>query len=306
MRRPILLIFCLLLLTLGALWYVKNQQASSLVSSPFPSKFSENEMLSIHFLDIGQGDATLIDFPNDEQMLVDCSIDSRILAALGRHMSPFDRGIDYLVVTHPDSDHYGGCVDVLDRYTIRHIFYTGAKKTDNSYWNFFWDKLHVEGAVYHEVAATSTFEISGTTLIFLYPDHSVSSDDRVPGATKDTGDNNASIVFRLDYGKNSVLFTGDMEAPLENYLLKINSSSLDTDILKVGHHGSQSSSQTSFLEAVTPPYATISAGRNNRYGHPSMRVLKRFERAGSDIYRTDLLGDVTFVLTSDQIFAPAP
>lgn len=295
-KRLFLIVVLLLSITLGARWYVKSIQQTESGAKEDRKENTNIEKLVLRFLDIGQGDATLVDFPNGEQMLIDCSKDARVLAALGRNMKPFDRTIDYLVVTHPDNDHYGGCIDVLDRFTVRHIWYNGVRKTNDSFWNFFWDKVHAEGAEYVLIDQIKTFDISSTTIRIIYPDHNVIEDIRVPGVEKDTGDNNTSIVFRMDYGKTSALFTGDMELPLEQYLVQKASSTLDVDILKVGHHGSNSSSGQSFLARVSPAYSTISAGKENRYGHPTARVLKRLERTGGKVFRTDLSGDITLSL----------
>lgn len=256
--------------------------------------------LIINFLDIGQGDATYLQFQDGEDMLVDCAIDGRILEALGRVMSWNDTVIDYLVVTHPDLDHYGGCEEVLKRFDVKHIVYNGLKKEDSKMWQSFWAAAHEESGAYQELAEPQTLHIVSTTIEFLYPDHSIAIDSKVPGLSKDTGSNDTSIVIKITRGNTSVLLMGDTEEPLEKYLIEKYREKLDVDILKLGHHGSDTASSQNFLETVTPRDAIISAGKDNKYGHPSRRVLKRLERVSSTIWRTDEEGDVTLNITSSS------
>ncbi|MBI5728278.1 MAG: DNA internalization-related competence protein ComEC/Rec2 [Candidatus Magasanikbacteria bacterium] len=252
----------------------------------------------VTFLDIGQGDATLINFADGEQMLVDCGKDARILPALGRNMSPGDREIDYLVVTHPDNDHYGGCIDVLRRFRVRHIFYNGLRKEKDAYWNFFWDSAQHKGVEYTEVREQRQWTIASSTIAIIYPDHDVTRDPHVPGLSRDTGDNNTSVVMKIAVGNTALLLTGDMEVPLEDYLLEKYRDQLPATVLKVGHHGSAGASGQAFVNAVHPRYATISVGKNNDYGHPTRRALRHLQNVGSAILRTDELGDINIELTS--------
>lgn len=259
--------------------------------------------LKVAFLDIGQGDATLFTFPDEEQMLVDCSKDSGILAALGRVMSFYDNTIDYLVITHPDLDHYGGCTDVMKRFQIKHIIYNGLDKKHDKFWLYFTstiEELVSKGAIYTEIDKQMSMEIGNAQIDFIYPDHSIKEKSFVPGITK-KNDNNTSIVFIVKYGDNKVLMTGDMETDLEKYLLAKYSNQLQANILKVGHHGSDSSSNKDFLSMVSPQYATISVGKENTFGHPSRRTLRKLERINTKTLRTDEKSDILFVLTSSTI-----
>lgn len=253
--------------------------------------------LEITFLDIGQGDATYMKFENGEDMLVDCAIDGRILEALGRVMDWNDRVIDYLVVTHPDLDHYGGCEEVMNRFEVKQVVYNGLKKEDSKLWQSFNVASHAEGE-YTEITGLKDWIIASTTLQFLYPDHEIAIDSKIPGLKKDTGSNDTSIVLKVLHGNTSVLLMADAEGPLEKYLGETYGEDMDVDILKLGHHGSDTSSGEDFLETVTPSDAIISAGIDNNYGHPSRRVLKRLERVSSTIWRTDEQGDI--VVTIDE------
>lgn len=248
----------------------------------------------VTFFDIGQGDAALIQFRNGEQMLVDCGADKKILPKLGQAIPFYDRTIEYLIITHPDLDHYGGCADVLKRYAVKKIITNGHGKAGDPYWEATQDYMAQEHAVLNSITAAQTWTIASSTLEFLSPDPALKL------LVKNDDSNNYSITFRLVDAptKQSILFTADMEEPLEQALLAKycqNSApcpGLHSHILKVGHHGSDSSSGAEFLAAVAPQTGVISVGKNNRYGHPSRRVLKRLERAGMRILRTDEMGDM--------------
>lgn len=318
MKKTQTIIFILLLTTLGALWNLEHPQKMAPIKKPrrtvvqspvdvvqaqkqailaTQTKTPEGAPLKITFFNIGQGDSTFIEFPNGEKMLVDCSMDQRILPKLGKAMHFYDNTIDYLVATHPDADHYGGCIDVLKRFTVKHILFNGYKKDRSGLFNWFWESVQKEvtdeQAEYHQIKAPETFIIASTTIRVLYPDHDVSIDPLIPGVSNKSESNGTSIVMKFTYGKEKILMTGDLEADLEGYLLKkYSTSTFDVDVLKVGHHGSPGASSEPFLEAVTPKHATISVGANNSYGHPSLRVIKRLQRLGSTIWRTDELGDI--------------
>lgn len=302
MAKAIRFVFILLIITFGLIIYVRFENGKlevKIETKENAASVRDKNNLRVTFLDIGQGDASFIEFPTGEQMLVDCAVDSRILSALGRVMEFYDRDLDYLIITHPDSDHYGGCEDVLRRFQVKNIIYNDGRKFGDPVWESFWQAVQDENAVYYPVNKQAVWQINSSTINFIYPDHSVVSSTAFAPGQKEMGDNNASVVFRLDCAGKSVLFTGDMENELEQYLLNKDAKQLDSNILKVGHHGSGGASGKLFLEAVTPEYAGISVGAGNTYGHPSLRVLKRLERAGAKMFRTDLHGDVVFEIDKD-------
>ena len=257
--------------------------------------------VSVTYLDIGQGDATLIEWWDGTQMLVDCSKDARILEALGRVMDYYDRSIDYLVVTHPDLDHYGGCSDVLERFVVQDIVYTGFEKGYDEAWQFFLQSVEQEVGDYTMIYEEQKWEIVSTTLHILYPDHDVRENPKIPGLKKEGTSNNSSIVFKLIFGESDLLFMADAESELEEYLLEVYSDDLDVEVLKAGHHGSAGSSIADFVYSTSPDIAVFSSGLGNNFGHPSRRVTKRFERLGSEILRTDLMGDVRLRVYEDKI-----
>lgn len=272
-------------------------------------RYSETRLnqFRIFFLNIGQGDSTLIQFRSGERMLVDCGPDSTVLARLGAVLPWYVRKIDTLLLTHPDSDHYAGCIDVLKRYEVTRIITNGETKPDELYQSFARGVAEEPGAIAFVQQKSERIEIAGTILEFLSPD------PELPLKVPADDSNNRGIVFRLIDGptKQSVLFSADMEEPLERALLKrycnkpralyvSNTSSmftspcekLEAQVLKIGHHGSQTSSGKDFIAAVSPKTAVISAGKRNKFGHPSLRVIRRLERAGITILRTDHLGDI--------------
>jgi competence protein ComEC len=261
------------------------------------SSGDESVIVRVVFMDIGQGDATFFEWSDGTQILVDCARDDVILEALGRRMLFSDRYIDRLIVTHPDLDHYGGCIDVLRRYSVGHILLNGDMK-DNPTWQEFERVVSEEGAEITYLTGTTTWQFVSSSINFLYPDHDLREDTNVPGYTKDTGANNGSIIFRLDVDEHSLLMMADAEPELERYLLA-NVPNMDIDILKVPHHGSGGSSIEAFIASTTPIHSIFSAGRGNRYGHPSERVVRRVMRVGSDIYRTDRDGDIILLFRDD-------
>jgi competence protein ComEC len=286
MKKLWIIFIVLLIVVVGILFYLKDSasQINNWVKA-------ENDFTSttLFFLNVGQGDATFIDFENKTQMLVDCGRDAKVLTELGKVLSYKDYKIDYLLITHSDLDHYGGCIDVLDRFDVGRVVYNGQQKTSEETWNIFWKKVQDEGSAIHTIKSEEKWYLGKDSLYFLYPDGSL-----IPNLS----DNNHSIVFMLESGGVKTLFTGDAEDAEEMYLIAKYGEKLDADILKVGHHGSQSSSGEEFVEKVTPEFSIIPVGKNN-YGHPSLRVVRRLQRLGSLVFRTDLLQGIKIVLDGD-------
>jgi len=242
------------------------------------------------FLNIGQGDSSLIFLPQGGKMLVDCGPDRTILRKLNQYLPFYDRQIDYLLVTHPDLDHYGGCIDVLRRYDVKNIFINGAKKEKDPNFLSWENYLEKEGAEVFIVERPIAYILSGARLKFFSPDPEFINEK--------TGDNDKSLVFKFFYNTTTIFFAADMEEKIEKELVKKycedsaeDCSELKSDYLKVGHHGSDSSSGQEFLTAVNPHTGIISVGKNN-FGHPSLRVLRRMEREDMEIWRTDRRGDI--------------
>lgn len=232
-------------------------------------------------LDVGQGDALFIESPTGTKILIDGGPPRKILNQLSKVMSPFDRHIDAIFITNPDADHIAGFLDVFKIYKIDKIFEPGSLTDSKTYQNL---KNELEKNNVKSILAKRgmKLDLGGRVFIdILFPDRDVSS-----WATND-----GSIVARLSYGGMSIMLTGDATIKTEKIILKENPISfLDSDILKVGHHGSRTSSSVEFVKVVSPSYAMISDGKDNRYGHPHKETLDVLASFGTKILRTDILG----------------
>ncbi|OHA14085.1 MAG: hypothetical protein A2909_02705 [Candidatus Tagabacteria bacterium RIFCSPLOWO2_01_FULL_39_11] len=245
------------------------------------------QKLTVAFLDVGQGDAILIDTPGDQQILIDGGLNKQVLAELSKVMPFYDRSIDVVIATHPDQDHISGLLDVLERYEVDFVVEPGVESATAVYEGL--ENLIGEKGIKKILARRGMKLVLGENayLLILFPDRDVSGMDT----------NDASIVAKLVYGNTSFLFTGDSPKKIEEYLVFIDKENLDVDVLKAGHHGSKTSSSESFIGYTSPEYAIISAGENNRYGHPHKEVLDILEKFGAQILRTDELE--TIIIESD-------
>lgn len=244
-----------------------------------------DEKVKIDFFDVGQGDALLIDASNGNQVLIDGGPSDAILNKLGSALSFFDRKIEFVILTHPDADHLSGLIEVLKRYDVGEILETGIEDSTSEYatWN---DLIKEKNIPVVFARAGQIIKISDNLAIkILYPLNKINGEDY----SKNT--NNTSIMGKVFYGQNSILFTGDAEGVEENSLL-LNGSDLKVDILQVAHHGSKNSTGQEFLAAVAPQIAVIQVGAKNPYGHPTQEVLDRLK--GIKIFRTDQDGDIDF------------
>ncbi len=223
-------------------------------------------LLEVAFLDVGQGDATFIESPTGMQVLIDGGRGSAVLGVLSRRVGFFDRDIDIIIATHPDADHIGGLVDVLRRYRVHTIVMT-ENESDSPVYEVFKKAVQAEKAQIVFARTGTVFDlgngtVGSTTLTILFPDHD----------PRGLESNTSSIVSRLTYGESEYLLMGDAPQSIEEYLVGISSTTLASDVLKVGHHGSRTSSAETFVTAVHPAYAIISAGKDNSYGHPHKEV----------------------------------
>lgn len=229
------------------------------------------------FCDVGQGDGALINL-GKEQILIDGGPDNKFVGCIGKYMPYFDRTIEYLIISHPDKDHFVGAVEILRRYNIEKVFLNGDESEIPEYKEF----LKLAQGKLIVADKDSDFKIGKAKIDFIHL-----------GKYKNSNDN--SLIFRFEYGAKSVLFTGDASVKVEKELIEkyhdLNND-LNHDILKLGHHGSKTSSAEEFLRAVNPELAIISVGADNKFGHPSYRVIKRLERLGIKYKRTDEVGNI--------------
>ncbi|MEK7190472.1 MAG: ComEC/Rec2 family competence protein [Patescibacteria group bacterium] len=241
-------------------------------------------------LDVGQGDGLFIESPAGTQIMFDSGPPRKILGSLSKMMSPFDRNIDAIVVTNPDADHIGGILDIFKNYKVGAVFEPGTLNDSKIFQNL---KTEMKNKNIPNILARRgmRLDLGGDVFIdILFPDRDVSA-----WAT-----NEGSVVARLSYGNISIMLTGDATAKTEKIILGENSSTrLSSTILKVGHHGSRTSSSESFVKAVSPIYALISDGKDNKYGHPHPETLNTLAQFGAKIFRTDLLG--TIIIKCDKM-----
>lgn len=249
--------------------------------------------LHVAFLDVGQGDAIFIQTPTGRQLLVDGGrYPSVTLAQLGREMPFWDRSIDLVIATHPDDDHVGGLVDVLERFKVSRLITNGAIEASDTAYGVLLSAAEDRDTPIHPAQIGETILLdSGVRLEILHSG----------GATANENQNDASVVARLTYGDLSVLLTGDAEAGAESELVQ-EGWPLDAVILKAGHHGANTSSSAPFLQSVSPQVVIISAGRDNSYGHPHPAMLARVAAIGAMVLRTDESGTLELVSDGRQMW----
>jgi competence protein ComEC len=242
--------------------------------------------LHVHFLDVGQGDAIFIEGPQGQQILVDGGPEpSVLLSQLGQRMPFWDHSLDLVVLTHPEVDHVGGLVDVLERYDVGLVLDSGqecASATCEA-WR---GTIEERGIPYRRAQAGQQIALGeGIRLDVFHPTAQLMN-----GTSSDT--NNNSVVLRLEYGRFSALLTGDVQWEAEELILA-SGRALHSLVLKVPHHGADTSLTVPFLEAVDPELAVISVGADNTFGHPSAVALDRL--GAIPTYRTDEDGAVEVV-----------
>jgi competence protein ComEC len=256
--------------------------------------------LHVSFLDVGQGDAILIQTPDGQDILIDGGPDSqKINLELSQKLPFWDRTIDLAVCTQPQADHVTGLVDVLQRYRVKRVLQPGVSYNSSIYRE--WSNLVEEKHIERDTAQTGQ-EIdlcNGIKIEVLNPPESLFQ------GTSDDVDNNG-VVLRLSWGRISFLFAADIREEVEFELIG-QRASLRSTVLKIAHHGSDTSSSQSFLAAVDPEVAVICVGADNPFGHPSAEVLKRLtDRLGDDnVYRTDDDGTIEFITDGETLWLKA-
>ena len=264
--------------------------------------------LEVHFIDVGQGDASLIKFPNNKIMLIDTGESSqsdKLIDYLDEFMSLNNiEKIDYLVLTHPDADHVGGTKELTLNFDIKLAFrpkYLSISESmmdDSSTYKVF------ETATYEETISSLyesqiemkysqsgiTFDEGGATVEFLSPIEDTYSSS-----------NNYSAVIKISYEQKSFLFMGDAEDDVETQLVEKYGNLLDVDVLKVSHHGSDTASSDKFLKIVTPTYACISVAKENKYDLPSESVIERLVDCGSEVITTSENGSFAIALDENRL-----
>lgn len=241
-------------------------------------------MLQISFLDVGQGDAIWIQAPNGRELLIDSGPDQSVIDRLGETKNFFDRTIDMILATHSDADHIGGFPYVLDRFKVETVIESEISSPTLI------DRTFGQKVI-NERSNTLTAR-SGERII-LDKKHGVVIDVLFPDQNPNGWETNeASIVVKVAYGDTSFLLTGDSPSDVENHLVTTYGSQLKSDVLKLGHHGSKTSSSDNFLQMVRPTTTIVSAGLGNKYGHPAPEVIERVESINAQILETSQLGTI--------------
>jgi competence protein ComEC len=236
----------------------------------------EKDILTVAFLNVGQGDAIFIEAPNGTQILIDGGPNKSILRQLSKMMPFYDRSIDVVLATHPDRDHIGGLPDILQRYKVDFILDSG-KVGESAAYEELVRLTELEEIEYIEAKRGMVVVLDNDVhLNILFPDRDVS----------EVESNTSSVITQLVYGETEFMLTGDSPKSIEEYLVMLDGANLESDVLKVGHHGSKTSSSEIFLGYVVPKYSVISAGKDNRYGHPHEEITKLLERFGTTILGT--------------------
>ena len=255
---------------------------------------SKPARLEVNFFDVGQGDAIFITTPSKQQILIDGGPSSAILEKISKAMPFYDRSIDLVVFTHPDPDHLLGLIDVLRSYKIGAVGNTGIKSSKSGFIS--WQTEVSENKIQEfYLTKGNVIKFSDDSYIkILAPFEDFKGKEAADA-------NSSSLVMKLVFGRKSFLITGDSPKSVEEEMLEKEKEILDSDVLKVGHHGSKTSTSEAFLVAVSPEVAVIQVGKDNRYGHPNQEVLETLERYGIRILRTDQLGDIKITTDGNSL-----
>lgn len=258
--------------------------------------FGGTENLAVSFLDVGQGDAIYIRTPNGNDALIDGGPDDSVIQKLHAVMPSFDNNIDLMIETHPDKDHIAGLSPVLEQYQVKNILrseISSGTSFDTSLLKHIKEEPGIHTILARRGERIVLDQDYGIYLDILFPDQDTAT-------FKETND--ASIVLHLVYRNQSFLLTGDSPISVEQFLVKNDKQGLKSSVLKLGHHGSKTSSSDMFLDQVQPQYAIVSAGKNNSYHHPHPSVIEKLHSRNIKTLSTIDLGTITFETNGIQIW----
>jgi competence protein ComEC len=251
------------------------------------SKPVNNSQPVIRFFDVGQGDASLITGANGQNILIDGGPNNLVVQKLDKVLGLKKKELSAVIITHPHADHISGLVEVLNKYEVKSVYFTGVVHTAPEYLELL--KIIKEKDISTQVVVAGDKLELGVTdekIEFLYPLIDIS-------ASKVENLNDSSIVVRYVYKNRSAIFLGDLEEPGQTELVKMNNG-IKSDILKVAHHGSKDSVNKELIKLVDPLYTVITVGKDNKFGHPSKEIIDAL--SGRNILRTDFNGDIVFYL----------
>ncbi|MGN1042070.1 MAG: ComEC/Rec2 family competence protein [Christensenellales bacterium] len=281
-----------------------------------PSEFDGNNCLEVHFLNVGQGDAIFIMFADGKKMIIDAGSGSSPNAPTAVKTSYFEYlknnlnlsdgdTVDYLLVTHPDADHVNMASEILDRYDVDYVYYNDfsySSKPTQTYSTFMEKAVAEPGATVYAIGADSeTYSLSGEG--YSMDVYASGYNTFYEEAVENNNRNILSIMCVLTYGGRKVMFTGDAEVPTEKWFMDtVGGSSLDVDVLKVGHHGSSSCTSKEFLDFIKPEYAVISCDNGKAYHHPHPETMNSLFDYGVVTYRTNRHGNTVLYIADDGDF----
>ena len=293
-KRGNLLLFLTLAILIGIGFFLSKEGESD-KKLPKEQKSTQSEgqtentdqLLKVHFIDVGQGDATLITC-GEHAMLIDAGNNTMGTAIQLYLKKQGIERLDYLIGTHPDADHIGGLDVIITKFDCDMVMMPEVTR-DNATYRDVVMAMEYRGYQNTPPVVGTKYQLGEAVFTIVAP-------------VKDYGEeyNNYSIGILLEYGKNSFLFVGDAEEAAENDMLSTGID-LKADVLKVGHHGSSDSTKEAFLDAVDPSYAVISCGAENEYGHPHKRTLNSLRKRAVEIYRTDERGNVVAVSDGEKV-----
>ncbi len=241
-------------------------------------------VIQIHFLDVGQGDSILIT-SDDGVILIDSSLkNTSVTKDICDYIQELGiKEIDYFILTHPHADHIGGAPTIINTFEIKNIIMPDCAATTKIFEETL-DAIEERNVNLLEAVSGDEYSINSLKFKILAPNSDSYSET-----------NDYSVVIRLSFGEASAIFTGDAEELSEKEILsRYSAKELKSDLLKVGHHGSSSSSSIAFLRAISPKYAVMSLGKDNSYGHPHKEIINRLEDMDITYFRTDIDGTVVF------------
>lgn len=256
--------------------------------------------LEVHFIDVGQGDCSLIKW-NGAAALIDCGEEEYADTVLQYLKEQNVEALDYIIVSHPHSDHMGGMWEIIENMQVKKVIapkVSEEKTPDTKIYESFLKALRDKSLKLTAARPGTIYSLGG---------EAASEEGKIPpkmeilSPVKDYSDlNNYSVTVKLTYGTTSYLFTGDIEKEAEDDILE-SGADVSADVLKAAHHGSSSSTGEKFLDGVSPDICIIQCGAGNKYGHPHADTLNIFESIGAQVYRTDISGTITLYSDGSKI-----
>jgi beta-lactamase superfamily II metal-dependent hydrolase len=261
------------------IWFIVYQNANASV---------KDGQAKLSFLDVGQADCAILNLPNSVQVVIDTGRDATVVSSIASRMPTFDKKIEYIMLSHPDSDHVGGFDAISQSYEIGEVIRSDAQ-SESKTWQKIVEDIKAKNIREEIVGANDDIYIESTAKFhILWPNDQAS-----------LSSNNKSIIANLSVGKAKAIFMGDAEIEAQSSVMAYaEPEDLMAQIIKVSHHGSTNGLNLDFLNIVKPQFSVVSVGKNS-YGHPAESVLSAYVNLGIQYFRTDQVGTVDFVTNGD-------